>query len=339
MNVVVRSLWNPIVAKEYRSRMRTWRSPTAMTVYIVLLGGLGWAVFAAMSRGGVFGAFGAGTNYGQWLFTFLMLFQVVLLAFITPALTAGAISGERERQTIDLLFVTPLPPFSIIWGKLLSSMSFVVVLLTLSVPIFSLVFLFGGIELDQMLYGFLVTGVTALTLGLMGIAFSSLFRRTLVATVAAYGAAFVLTVGSPAYGLLFPVQANPLSTTMPAPPAVTLISPLLPLLVIASNQPLGSYGVSYSSNAVDISKGGSCVSTPDGGTACSGSGAYTVATVQSGTRLPDGLFKGWQYWQASVVMQLMICAAALALSAFVLPPVRRYRWPNPWRRRAASVRA
>src|SRR2546423_5469972 len=254
MNVVLRSLWNPIVAKEYRSRMRTWRSPTAMTVYIVLLGGLGWAVFAAMSRGGVFGAFWTGTNYGQWLFTFLMLFQVVLLAFITPALTAGAISGERERQTIDLLFVTPLPPFSIIWGKLLSSMSFVVVLLTLSVPIFSLVFLFGGIELDQMLYGFLVTGVTALTLGLMGIAFSSLFRRTLVATVAAYGAAFVLTVGSPAYGLLFPVQANPLSTTMPAPPAVTLISPLLPLLVIASNQPLGSYGVTYSSNAVDSLK-------------------------------------------------------------------------------------
>ncbi len=46
MNRVAVALWNPIVAKEYRSRMRTWRSPLAMTVYILLLGGLGWAIFS-----------------------------------------------------------------------------------------------------------------------------------------------------------------------------------------------------------------------------------------------------------------------------------------------------
>src|SRR5207253_2643437 len=112
MNPVARALWNPIVAKEYRTRMRTWRSPFAIA------------------------------------------------------------------------------PFSIIWGKLLASMSFVVLLLILSIPIFSLVFLFGGIELDQVVYAFAVTGATALMLGLVGIAFSSFFRRTLAATVAAYGTAF-----------------------------------------------------------------------------------------------------------------------------------------------------
>ena len=30
MNRIAVTLWNPIVAKEYRSRMRTWRSPVAM---------------------------------------------------------------------------------------------------------------------------------------------------------------------------------------------------------------------------------------------------------------------------------------------------------------------
>src|SRR5438093_9090140 len=79
-----------------------------------------------------------GTNYGQFLFLFLVIFQVVLLAFITPALTAGAISGERERQTLDLLFVTPIAPFSIIWGKLLASMSFVALLLIISYAVFCL---------------------------------------------------------------------------------------------------------------------------------------------------------------------------------------------------------
>ena len=136
MNPIAVALWNPIVAKEYRSRMRTWRSPVAMTVYILLLGGLGWAIFSSMTfsaRNSFNG--GQAANYGQALFLYLVLFQMVLLAFVTPALTAGAISSERERQTIDLLFVTKLPSFSILWGKLLASMSFVLLLLLLSVPI------------------------------------------------------------------------------------------------------------------------------------------------------------------------------------------------------------
>ena len=332
MNAFSRALWNPIVAKEYRSRMRTWRSPLAMTIYIVLLGGLGWAVFAAISNNGAgFGLPSSGGNYGQILFTFLILFQMALLAFITPALTAGAISGERERQTIDLLFVTRIPPFSIIWGKLLSSMSFVVLLLLLSIPIFSLVFLFGGIELDQVLYAFLVTGVTALMLGLVGIAFSTLFRRTLAATVASYGAAFVLVVGTPVYGLLFPTDVNPSATTLPAPPAIAILSPVLPLLTIATNQSIQGYGVRYPGGGFATSTG-SCV-VQSGSTACVPVGAIpgkgapvNVSGISnSTTTIPSGLFSGWQYWQASVVMQLVICAFALALSAFVLPPVRRLR--------------
>src|SRR2546429_4097343 len=222
--------------------MRSWRSPRVISLYVVLLGGIGWAVFAAMT-GNAFGLGGSGSNCGMYLFMFLTIFQVGLLGFITPALTSGAISSERERQTLDLLFVTPLAPFSILWGKLLASMSFVVLLLILSIPLFSLVFLLGGIELDQVVYAFAVTGATALTLGFVGIAFSSLFRRTLPATVAAYGAAFVLLLGAYVYGFLFPTDADPTSTVAPAPPAITLVSPVIPLVTIATNQPVSGYGV------------------------------------------------------------------------------------------------
>jgi len=332
MNPVARALWNPIVAKEYRARMRTWRSPFAITVYVVLLGGIGWLVFSAIANN----TFGSGlSNYGQTLFTFLILFQVALLAFITPALTAGAISGERERQTIDLLFVTPLPTFSIIWGKLLASMSFVVLLLILSVPIFSMVFLFGGIELDQVLDAFAVTGVTALTLGLVGLAFSSLFRRSLVSTVAAYGAAFMLMAGTLLYGLLLPTEYDVNGTKAPAPPAVTLLSPVLPLFTIATSQPIPTYGTRFPNAYLSTSGGGGgCYSAPDGTTTCYGSGASLPSgpafvgqgvTQASGTKLPSGLFEGWEYWQANVVMQLAICLVALVFSALVLPPVRRFR--------------
>jgi ABC-2 type transport system permease protein len=349
MSRVVTAFWNPIVAKEYRSRMRTWRSPLAMMIYILLIAGLGFAIFSSITAS--INSFGGQTaNYGQQLFVFLVMFQLILLTFITPALTAGAISGERERQTIDLLFVTRIPPFSIIWGKLLASMSFVVLLLLLSVPIFSLVFLFGGIEVDQVLYMFLVTIVAALTLGVIGIAFSTWLRRSLAATVAAYVAAFVVLFGSIGYGLLLPTVVDPNATKAAAPPALTYLSPVIPLMWISGmGSTLASYGVRYDNgypNGYSSNGAGSfCQPAPGGGTMCSstggpnfaGKGSYTPAQFQGsvGSTIPSGFFEGWQPWQASIVMQLGICLLALLASAYLLPPVRRL----PWRRRRTVVMA
>lgn len=341
MSSVIAAFWNPIVAKEYRSRMRTWRSPLAMMIYILLVAGLGFAIFSSTAAS--INQFGGQTaNYGQILFEYLVVFQMILLTFITPALTAGAISSERERQTIDLLFVTRIPPFSIIWGKLLSSMSFVVLLLLLSVPIFSLVFLFGGIELDQVLYAFLITVIAALTLGVIGIAFSTWLRRSLAATVAAYVGAFVLLFGTLGYGLIFPTPVDPKATKAPAPPAITFLSPMLPLLYIANNGQLPfSYGIRDTNGFLNqggttvcgVSPGGGkfCSSTSGGPTVISsnGGGFTTLQTGSSGSAIPSGFFEGWQPWQATIVMQLGICLVALLASAFLLPPVRRL----PWRRR------
>ncbi|TMD39169.1 MAG: hypothetical protein E6I88_13080 [Chloroflexi bacterium] len=302
MNRIAVALWNPIVEKEYRSRMRTWRSPAAMTVYILLLGGLGWAIFSSEASSAQNSLNpGQAAGFGQSLFLWLIIFQMVLLAFITPALTAGAISSERERQTMDLLFVTRLPPFSILWGKLLASMSFALLLLLLSVPIFSLVFLFGGIELDQLASAFLVTAVAALTLGIIG--------------------------------------SKPV-----APPAITYLSPLIPLITIGMNQSISGYGVR---NGPFVGSGGYSCSSNNGGpqvcyaTAANGApiGKAFVGQPpsyppfqQSGTSIPSGLFAGWQYWQASIVEWLVVSAIALVISALLLPPVRRL----PWGRRHPS---
>jgi ABC-2 type transport system permease protein len=337
MSSVIAAFWNPIVAKEYRSRMRTWRSPLAMMVYVLLIAGLGYAMFSSMARAN--NSFsGSVPNYGQTLFKYLVIFQMVLITLITPALTAGAISSERERQTIDLLFVTRIPPFSIIWGKLLASMSFVVLLLLLSVPIFSLVFLFGGIELDQVLYSFLVTIVAALALGLIGVAFSTWLRRTLAATVASYMSAFLLVFGTVAFGIIFPTQIDPKSTSPPAPPAVTYLSPIVPLVAIADNgQPLVNYLIryDYSNGFIAIQSGGSvCKPLGTGGVVCSSStGVVGPVVTATGTAIPSGPFVKWQYWQATVVLQLAIGLFALLVSAFLLPPVRRL----PWRRRRPGV--
>src|SRR6266849_7470639 len=337
MSRVMVAFWNPIVAKEYRSRMRTWRSPLAMMIYILLIAGLGFAIFSSIaSTSNSFN--GQAANYGEILFMYLVIFQMILLAFITPALTAGAISSERERQTIDLLFVTRIPPFSILWGKLLASMSFVLLLLLLSVPIFSLVFLFGGIELDQVAAAFLVTAISALTLGLIGIACSTAFRRTLPATVTAYGAAFLVLGGTLLFGLLFPTDPDPKATVAPAPPAVTYLSPIIPLITIGTNGPITNFGVRNGNPLYGTSGAGgtvACSVTPGGVKSCYSvpSGPMVKGLIgqpypvqASGTMIPSGLFSGWQYWQATVTLQLAICVVALILGAMLLSPIRHLPW-------------
>jgi hypothetical protein len=107
---------------------------------------------------------------------------------------------------------------------------------------------------------------------------------------------------------------------------VSVISPVVPLLVVASNQPIPGYGVRPTATLTQqvnkgLSTGGYCAPTPNGTVVCSSSPFLPVKS--SGTALPSGFLAGWQYWQASIVMQLIICAVALAVSAFLLPPIRR----------------
>jgi hypothetical protein len=152
-------------------------------------------------------------------------------------------------------------------------------------------------------------------------------------------AAFLLVFGTVAFGMIFPTKIDPKSTSAPAPPAVTYLSPIVPLVAIADNgQPLVPYLIRYDypNGIVAIQTGGSvCKPLGNGGMACaSSSGSVYSAVAATGTAIPSGPFAKWQYWQATVFLQLAIGLFALLVSAFLLPPVRR--WPR-WRQRPAAM--
>ena len=65
-------------------------------------------------------------------------------SLIAPAFTAGAISLEREKQTLDMLVSTPMRPGGIVVGKLLSALAFVVLMIVAAIPISALVLMYGG---------------------------------------------------------------------------------------------------------------------------------------------------------------------------------------------------
>ena len=132
-----------------------------------------------------------GTGYFRpeesfFMFAMLTYIQLGLILFITPGLTAGAISSEREKQTLNILLTTSQTSFQIILGKLTSSIAFLL-LLVAGLPIYSLVFLFGGVSPGQLGVIFLFFFLTMIAIGSIGIMYSTIIRKTIVSMIATYG--------------------------------------------------------------------------------------------------------------------------------------------------------
>lgn len=190
---------NPVMLKELRGRMRGARAFTVLTVYLALMSAFTVLIYLVY-RSTVGGASSAAGEIGRVLFAGVVGVELLLIIFIAPSFTAGAITGERERQTYDLLQTTLLGTPSFVFGKLESALGYILLLLLAGIPLQSLAFLFGGISEIEVLLAFIILAVTAVALGTMGIFASALFDRTLTASTRTYSAIALLMFIAPIGG-------------------------------------------------------------------------------------------------------------------------------------------
>lgn len=189
---------NPVILKELRGRMRGMRAFVVLTVHLLVMSGFVALLYIAYLASETSSARAPSTQViGKTIFGGVVGIELLLTCFITPAFTAGAISGERERQTYDLLRITLLPARSLILGKLTSALSYIILLLFAGVPLQSLAFLLGGVAPEEILIAMAVLITTALAFGSAGIFFSSLMRRTLGASVLSYAFALLANLALP----------------------------------------------------------------------------------------------------------------------------------------------
>lgn len=130
------------------------------------------------------------------LYVFVGVVEFVMLMFIVPALTAGSISGERERQTLDLMLTTTMKPSDIVFGKLCASFSTMSILIVSSFPLLAISFVYGGVTAYDVCLLLLCYVAVALLTGSMGICFSALFKRSTIATVVTYAILVVIGAGT-----------------------------------------------------------------------------------------------------------------------------------------------
>lgn len=354
-----------IMVKELRSRMRGRRAFVVLTIYLLILAAISYAIYQAtyqtVTALAAFGgtAVNASASIGQAIFTALSLLQLLLISFIAPAFTAGAISLEREKQTLDLLVTTPLRPGAIVVGKLLAALAFVFLLILASIPLSAIVLMYGGAGIDDLLKQLIVLVSAAIGFGSIGLFFSALIKRTQAATVLTYSAMLVLTLAT---GFIYIVWSIMLATSSPQgfapvaqrrpPEAILYLNPFVGMAdVIANTEQPGSgfflttlaairgidlFGVFGPVGGEVVCEGDVCFPRGGGGfavPACPPGAAGCVVDdfggVAAGGAVPDVAGHFWPRFVAGIGGLALLLTL---ISTRLVAPTGR-RWPWSFRRR------
>ncbi len=120
------------------------------------------------------------------LVNLFFLGQYVLASLMAPSFAAGAITGEKERKTYEMLLASPMRPGAIVLGKLLASLAHVALLIFASLPIVMLCIPLGGVSTLEVLAAYLALILSVATFGMISLACSSYFQRTAASLVVSY---------------------------------------------------------------------------------------------------------------------------------------------------------
>jgi len=178
---------NPVLFKELRSLLRERRGFLVPMIYAAVLSAAVFLFFVSVEdkNPGMVGSTIAGE---------VAVIQLIVIAVFAPLVGAGAIAGERERGTWLALLASPVARWRIAAGKAAAIALYVVLLLSVSVPIAALSLLFGGVDLSALAGIYLTHALVGVTLALVGLAFSTMFQRTWTAALIAVEATFGLII-------------------------------------------------------------------------------------------------------------------------------------------------
>lgn len=168
---------NPVMVKEYRCR-RFGRAQWLLRLISVCA--VTSMVLTYMAATGI-------TSWGvETIGALLVLLQVLLVIVLAPSLGSGLISGERDSGGWELLRMTPISSFRLVFGKLMSVVWTLLLVLMATLPGYVMMVLIAPeltLQVQQVLVCLLWTSIYALAISA---AVGSLFRSTAVSTSITY---------------------------------------------------------------------------------------------------------------------------------------------------------
>ena len=131
---------NPIAVKELRQAVHSNFLVAALVLFLgiqLLIVGL---FLANESLSGA-------PNAGRSIFSALIYVLLVASLLFVPAYAGIRLAIERSVDNVDLLFITTLRPWSVIWGKFLAALALTVLFFSVGMPFIVSTYLLRGIDL------------------------------------------------------------------------------------------------------------------------------------------------------------------------------------------------
>lgn len=172
---------NPVLQYELLSNLRLLRAFLLLFAYIALLGGV---VYLAWPQAEVIDF--AQPEAAKRLVNLFFFGQYMLVSLMTPSFAAGAITGEKERQSYEMLLASPLKPGSIVLGKLLAALCHLAILMFCSLPIVMLCLPLGGVHYTEVIGAYVAMISSVALSGMICLWASSFFSRTSASLLVSY---------------------------------------------------------------------------------------------------------------------------------------------------------
>jgi len=157
---------NPVLRKDLLALLRLKR---VAAIQILFIGVLSILLLATWPQGGVL-TLESGRQ--DDLLLGLIVGQLVLLVLFVPGVSAVSLTGEKEANTLEMLYASRLSPAQIIGGKVSSAVSFPLLLLVSGLPFVALLYWRGEVDLQKLGWSYAVLVVAAIFLSIVSLTIS-----------------------------------------------------------------------------------------------------------------------------------------------------------------------
>ena len=186
---------NPIVKKDVKVQSRSMRICWGVFAYELILALVFFLAMIIIRENNNYSTSNIYSNL-VWLYPTLAATQLIIIGVVVPVRTASAISGEKERQTFDIMMTTNMTPLSIIAGKVMTAIVQSMFYVAASMPIMALCFVIGGMSWSYLFWFLAIAFLMSFFAASIGILCSSLCKRSITAVIMSYGFYLVFFLGT-----------------------------------------------------------------------------------------------------------------------------------------------
>lgn len=177
-----------VVGLELKQRVRSVAWYVLLGIVAVVVGGVVVVLWLGLQ--------GYQRDLGGAIFATTIFLVMLVTSLVTPALSGGAINGDRDAGTLASTQVTQVTATQLVLGKVLGSWIASLGFLAVCVPFMLVGAMLGGLRLEVVLVAIPLVVLEIGVISAIGVGLSGLIRKPILSTVVSYLVVAFFSVGT-----------------------------------------------------------------------------------------------------------------------------------------------